>query len=100
VRTGEVLALWSWPSFDPNLVSAADREVASDARALYLLDDRDPMLGRAYQERYFPGSTFKVVTSIAGLESGLVTRDQPSYPAVASWTPPLTTRPITNNGAV
>ena len=99
VQTGEVLALWSWPSFDPNRVSDPDITAATEARDLYLLDERDPMLGRAYQERYFPGSTFKVVTSIAGLESGLVTADTPSYPRVASWTPPLTTRPITNNGA-
>lgn len=100
VQTGEVLALWSWPSFDPNMVSDPDRATATDARALYLLDERDPMLGRAYQERYFPGSTFKVVTSIAGLESGLVTRDEPSYEAVSSWQPPLTDRSISNNGAV
>ncbi len=99
VQTGEVLALWSWPSFDPNLVSDPDLADAAAARDLYLADDRDPMLGRAYQERYFPGSTFKVVTSIAGLESGLVTADAPSYPVVSSWTPPKTTRPITNNGA-
>jgi peptidoglycan glycosyltransferase len=99
VQTGEILALWSWPSFDPNRVSDPDLATATEARDLYLLDERDPMLGRAYQERYFPGSTFKVVTSIAGLESGLVTADSPSYPRVASWTPPLTTRPITNNGA-
>lgn len=99
VQTGEILALWSWPSFDPNLVSDPSLAAASEARDLYLADERDPMLGRAYQERYFPGSTFKVVTSIAGLESGLVTADQPSYPVVSSWTPPLTNRPITNNGA-
>lgn len=99
VATGEVLALWSWPSFDPNLVSDPDQATAAAARDLYLLDERDPMLGRAYQERYFPGSTFKVVTSVAGLESGLVTADSPSYDVAPSWQPPLTTRPISNNGA-
>lgn len=99
VETGEVLALWSWPSFDPNLVSDPDLDAASEARSLYLLDERDPMLGRAYQQRYFPGSTFKVVTAASGLESGLVTAESPSYQRVASWTPPLTTRPISNNGA-
>jgi penicillin-binding protein A len=99
VQTGEILALWSWPSYDPNLVSDPDLTEASAARNLYLADPRNPMLGRTYQERYFPGSTFKVVTSIAGLESGLVTATEPSYPVVSSWTPPKTTRPITNNGA-
>ncbi|MFA5566173.1 MAG: penicillin-binding transpeptidase domain-containing protein [Acidimicrobiia bacterium] len=98
VETGAILALWSWPSYDPNLVSSQDYEAATEARSLYLLDERKPMLGRAYQERYFPGSTFKVVTGIAGLESGLVGAQSPSYQVVSEWTPPLTTRPIRNNG--
>ncbi len=98
VRTGEVLAMWSWPSFDPNAVSDPDLEAATTARSLYLLNPADPMLGRAYQERYFPGSSFKVVVSGAGLESGRVTADSPSYPPLRSWAPPLTTREITNAG--
>ncbi len=97
-RTGEILALWSWPSFDPNLVSSPDIAQATEARSLYLLDPRNPMLGRTYQERYFPGSSFKVVVSAAGLESGLVTMDQPSYDRQSTWTPPLTSRAITNAG--
>jgi penicillin-binding protein A len=97
-RTGEILALWSWPAYDPNLVSNPNLEAASQARSLYLLNPAAPMLGRAYQERYFPGSSFKVVVSGAGLESGLVTPDSPSYPPLQSWTPPLTTRAITNAG--
>jgi peptidoglycan glycosyltransferase len=55
-----------------------------------------PLLANAYQERYFPGSTFKLVTASAGLESGVVTPDNPTYPAEGSFTPPLTTRPIKN----
>ena len=97
-RTGEVLALWSWPAYDPNLVSDPDLETAAGARDLYLVHPENPMLGRAYQERYFPGSAFKVLVSAAGLESGLVTATEPSYDRVISWTPPLTTRPITNAG--
>ncbi|MFP3905717.1 MAG: peptidoglycan D,D-transpeptidase FtsI family protein [Acidimicrobiales bacterium] len=97
-RSGEILALWSWPSYDPNLISAPEMEPASEARSMYLLDPADPMLGRAYQERYFPGSSFKVVVGAAGLESGRVTMDEPSYDPASSWTPPLTTRAITNAG--
>lgn len=97
-RTGAVLALWSWPSYDPNRVSDPDLEEASEARALYLLDERDPLLGRAYQERYFPGSTFKIVTAAAGLQSGIVTASEPSYPVRNAYTPPLTTRPIRQAG--
>jgi penicillin-binding protein A len=98
VRTGEILALWSWPAYDPNLISTPDIEAATQARSLYLLNASNPLLGRAYQERYFPGSSFKVVVSGAGLESGLVTPDAPSYPPLQSWTPPLTNRAITNAG--
>jgi peptidoglycan glycosyltransferase len=55
-------------------------------------------LSRAYQERFFPGSTFKVVTAAAGIESGELTEDRPSYASVANYTPPGTTRPISNFG--
>src|SRR5690606_30650652 len=46
--------------------------------------------------RFFPGSTFKVVTATAGLSSGTVTPDEPSYPRTNGYTPPLTDRPIRN----
>ena len=51
-----------------------------------------------YRERYFPGSTFKVVTASAGLQSGEVTPTSPVYPQAESYTPPLTTNPIENFG--
>jgi penicillin-binding protein A len=98
VSTGAVLALWSWPSYDPNLVSSPSLTSATLARDLYLLNPASPMLGRAYQERYFPGSTFKVLVAAAVLESGLVTTDEPSYDRQRTWTPPLTTRAIANAG--
>ncbi|MDZ7733594.1 MAG: penicillin-binding transpeptidase domain-containing protein [Acidimicrobiia bacterium] len=56
------------------------------------------MLAHAFQDRYFPGSTFKIVTASAGLESGQVTAQSPVYPSVTSYTPPLTDRPINNFG--
>ena len=66
--TGEVLAMASSPSFDPNLF--AQRPVPKEARAL--LEDRDlPLLNRAVQP-YTPGSTFKLATSYALLEEGYV----------------------------
>ena len=57
-----------------------------------------PLLAHTYRERYFPGSTFKVVTATAGLSSGTVTRDSPEYPSVTEYRPPLTTRAISNFG--
>ncbi|WP_347242041.1 penicillin-binding transpeptidase domain-containing protein [Thermus sp.] len=68
-RSGEVLAMASSPSFDPNLF--AMRPVPKEVGAL--LQDPDlPLLNRAVQP-YTPGSTFKLATSYALLEEGYVT---------------------------
>ncbi len=65
VNTGEVLALASGPSFDPNLFT---RKV-SDREWKHLQRPAKPFLNRALQG-YPPGSTFKIVTAVAGMESG------------------------------
>jgi len=96
-RTGALLALWSWPSYDPNLLSTHDFKSADAARQLLLADQRDPLLARSYQERYMPGSTFKVLTTTAGLESGVV-NPQTTYPVEREFIPPLTKDPIQNYG--
>ncbi|SDE54545.1 penicillin-binding protein 2 [Thermus arciformis] len=67
-RTGEVLAMASSPSFDPNLF--AKRPVPKEAAALFQDPDL-PLLNRAVQP-YTPGSTFKLATSYALLEEGYV----------------------------
>lgn len=97
-RTGELLAMWSWPSYDPNLL--ADHDTAAAARVGEMLDadPNRPRRSRAYQERLFPGSTFKVVTAAAGLLSGQVTPAEPSYPVTTTYTPPGTIRPLRNFG--
>jgi peptidoglycan glycosyltransferase len=97
-RTGALLALWSFPSFDPNPLASHDTDSAAAVQRLLDANREKPRLARTYQDRYFPGSTFKVVTGSAGLESGTVTPDDPVYPSVTSITPPLTTRPIRNFG--
>jgi len=73
VHTGEVVALGSQPSFDPNLFSKVIKP--SDYRRL-----RDPLNGaplsnRATQGLYPTGSTFKLITATAGLETGVFTPD-------------------------
>lgn len=70
--TGEVLALVSRPSFDPNLFS---RGISLDKWKKLAGDMSFPMLNRALQSQYPPGSTFKIVTALAALESGAVTPD-------------------------
>lgn len=67
-RTGAVLALVSHPSFDPNaFVSYGDQ---AERRRL-MNDQRRPLLNRAIQGRYPPGSTMKMVAAAAALEMGL-----------------------------
>jgi penicillin-binding protein A len=96
-RTGAILAMWSFPSFDPNVLSTHDLTAASDANQVLNADEENPKRSRAFQERFFPGSTFKVVTGSAGIERGGVTEDQPVYPQQTEYTPRVG-RPIRNFG--
>jgi penicillin-binding protein 2 len=68
-RTGEILALVSRPAYDPNLF--ATRISAADYRTL-MDDPGHPMLNRAVQSHFAPGSVFKVFMAAAGLESGML----------------------------
>ncbi|HVL04267.1 MAG TPA: penicillin-binding transpeptidase domain-containing protein [Acidimicrobiales bacterium] len=97
-RDGSILALWNFPSYDPALLSSVDIEAAQAARDRLLADEANPLLPATYRETYFPGSTFKVVTAAAGLSSGQITAESPSYPTSTAYVPPLTTNPINNFG--
>ncbi|MGH8896964.1 MAG: peptidoglycan D,D-transpeptidase FtsI family protein [Egibacteraceae bacterium] len=69
--TGEVLALWSFPSYDPNPLSSHDGKQARAAWQPLATSPDKPLLDRATQELYPPGSTFKLVTAAAALERGI-----------------------------
>jgi penicillin-binding protein 2 len=71
VRNGEVLALGSQPSFDPNLFSRVVRE--SDYRRLTADENGAPLTNRAVSAGYPTGSTFKVITATAALQEGFIT---------------------------
>jgi penicillin-binding protein 2 len=71
-ETGEILGLISKPSFDPNLFT---KGIDPNAWEAITKDKRNPMLNRALQSQYPPGSTFKIVTAIAGLEEKIITPD-------------------------
>ncbi|MGF1492499.1 MAG: penicillin-binding protein 2 [Microcoleaceae cyanobacterium] len=64
-RTGEVLALVSHPTYNPNWFT----QQITDERWQQLQSQENPLLNRAVQG-YPPGSTFKIVTAVAGMESG------------------------------
>jgi penicillin-binding protein 2 len=68
-RTGEVLAMTSSPRIDPNIFALPGRRRAREWAKL-ALDSRRPLNNRAIQGTYEPGSTFKIVTSLAGLVTG------------------------------
>lgn len=70
-RNGEILALVANPSYDPNTLSSHDLEAVRQARAQLLKDPDKPLLSRAAQELFPPGSTFKLVTAAAALENGI-----------------------------
>jgi peptidoglycan glycosyltransferase len=95
-RTGAILALYSNPAYDPNVLADHDTNKAAAAAQALDADPLKPRLNRSYQERFFPGSTFKVVTAAAALESGKYTLDAPSFPVATEYTPPLTNRPLHN----
>ena len=97
-RDGSVLALWSFPSYDPTVISSVDTDAAQQARTALLESEANPLLARSFRETYFPGSTFKVVTAAAGLSSGGVDIESPAYPRSSAYVPPLTSNPINNFG--
>ena len=73
VRTGDILAAASAPQFDPNLFVQDD----NGRLAALLADPSKPLFNRACSMAIPPGSTFKVVTAAALLESGSVDPQQP-----------------------
>jgi peptidoglycan glycosyltransferase len=70
-RTGQVLAMVSNPTFDSSAIANPDTSVR--AFNALLADSRNPLLNRATQGLYVPGSVFKIVTAVAGLGSGSIT---------------------------
>ncbi|SDB80532.1 cell elongation-specific peptidoglycan D,D-transpeptidase [Raineyella antarctica] len=70
-QTGAVLAMVSHPSYDPTPLSGTDIGAAGKAYESLLADPAKPLVNRASNEIYPPGSTFKLVTAAAALESGM-----------------------------
>src|SRR5438094_8519966 len=72
-NNGDILALASWPTYDPNLFVPS----ISVEQLKLLQDDKDiPLLPRAYRSSYPPGSTFKIAVGIAALESRAIQPDE------------------------
>ena len=70
VNTGEILALVSTPSFDPNLFTNG---ISYKNWNELLNNERTPLINKAVSGQYSPGSTFKIVVALAALEAGVIT---------------------------
>ena len=68
--TGRVLAMASTPTFDPNAFASHDFGEVADLDAQLSADPREPLINRAIATTLPPGSTFKLVTAAAAIESG------------------------------
>ena len=71
VKTGEILALVSYPDFEPELFITG---ISNEKWAEY--SENEALFNRAVQGAYAPGSIFKMITGIAGLETGAITKDE------------------------
>jgi peptidoglycan glycosyltransferase len=69
-KTGAILALVTSPSFDPNLLAVHDGTTLNNNDRQLTSDPNKPLLDRATELTYPPGSTFKLITAAAALSSG------------------------------
>ncbi len=74
VNTGDILGLASHPSFDPNLFVGG---ISPENWEKYSKDPANPMFNYAVSSKAAPGSTFKMVTALAGLMEGTITENTP-----------------------
>jgi len=95
-QTGDILALYSTPGFDPSeLSSGSDAEMRRAWKRLNA-DPTKPLLALSHQELFLPGSSFKIVTASAGLENGFGPESR--WPNPHRLTLPLTNEQLQNFG--
>ncbi|GGN03743.1 peptidoglycan D,D-transpeptidase FtsI family protein [Streptomyces fuscichromogenes] len=99
--TGKILALASYPSYDPSVFAGNSNDDAAAWKKLQKkYDPNDPMLNRALRETYPPGSTFKVVTASAALENGLYKSADEATNSPLPYVMPGTTTELKNEGNI
>jgi penicillin-binding protein A len=94
-RTGAILALASYPTFNPNKLATFDGNALKRADEKYLNSPQQPLLNRAINETFPPGSTFKIVTSSTAFSTGKFTPQTP-YNAPTNLKLPDTTNQLIN----
>ncbi|MFM6971219.1 MAG: peptidoglycan D,D-transpeptidase FtsI family protein [Rhodoluna sp.] len=96
-KTGNILAMVSKPGFDANKLAVHDGKQAETNYRAYVSDKNNPLLNRAANELYAPGSIFKIVVATAAIESGHYKADSP-FPNPQKFQLPGTNVMIQNSG--
>lgn len=94
--SGQVLAMYSSPSFDPNPLSQHSSQGQQDAWKALQTNQDSAQINRATQTTYPPGSTFKIITTAAALENGV--SPDTTFPQLKEYKPEQTDRAIGNFG--
>jgi penicillin-binding protein 2 len=76
VRSGDVLTLCTMPAFDPNRFS---RGITTDYWQELMRDKKTPLMNKAITGQYPPGSTFKMLVGLAGLQAGIINPETRFY---------------------
>jgi penicillin-binding protein A len=80
-QTGAILAMASFPTYDPNGYATLDGTKLNQVDAANRANPSEPLLNRAIEQSYPPGSTFKIITSAAALSTGKVASQNTTVPA-------------------
>lgn len=96
-KTGAILAMYSNPTYDPNVLSQHDQTKVEAAYRSLLAEPGNPLSPATYRQRWFPGSTFKMITASAvyDRDPALTTK---SYPVSSALTLPDTQNVLRNFG--
>ena len=96
-KTGAILAMASYPSYDPNVLATHDGTQLNNADRQLLTDKTQPLLNRALEATYPPGSTFKIVTSSALLSQDPTVTINTSVDSPTTLTLPQTSHILHND---
>lgn len=96
-QTGEIVAMYTEPTYDPRPLASHDLDQVRTVFQQLADDPVNPVLARAWRERYPSGSTFKVVTTAIALDAGVATPDR-VFPSIRELELPQTDRTLQNFG--
>lgn len=98
LTTGEVVAMYSTPTYDPNPLAGHNSLEVQKAYKALNDDPNKPNLSRAFRELYAPGSTFKSVTAAVAIDESIATPAEPVYPTLSQLDLPQTDSVLRNFG--